>query len=1707
VCGLSLCKGKMDGDPPPLSATALVEAQTLCEVAGIDPGRLAQNAAGVPGSGGSGGSDEESPGALLANRSRPSAAPQSPTSSQTPKSRPSTVAASTRSGLGRPPSRMQSFGELHLGIDAPLDGAHVLRRRPASGSGTFPSHKRDDAAATAATALTSSSFAGNSNSNHGDSSRDDVEPLSTRLELFHFDLGTTPPTTHMLRGLGFERWFSHLTDLVIIRQHINRLECLDSNSVPNLRRLWVSECELLCSIHHGALAGLTHLRELNLYGNNIQHIENLGHLSSLEVLNLSGNRITELGPDCFSGLRNLRELKLASNSLSFISPDAFGDAGTVLVEVNLADNSLSDWSVRVAFSPFRAPRLRKLVFANEIEGANPLCHTPAYRSHMIRVCRQLTHLDETRIFDEERDAAEASWRTEKSNFELDRRAVLRAKLKVISIAKSVQESWLLKAAASIRAGLVSDPNPLAALDDLIRNSVGTANKGASATVSVTQICNDGQLALKAIEHCASVEDHHVTLNRSSHNSVALRSADARVLRDFGVLFASNLPRRELPISEVEDGNWATWTQVAETPRVPSTLTDIMCCVRVLHACNGEGDLDGVDVRVSRLVSVDRNVGAKQRLRRAVSQIRVEEAKFAKRRQDSGHVRAASAGPTESISRRTRSQGKIVIVPVDDMTFDLDEEIGTEPLLGKMSFPAEEDLEVRGDLASGHPASSMKLLFAVVSTDPTDMATSWNSLEALLTAVLPDEAAEKRYPWFFSERIQLPTSSLSEKKGVIVMCCQGYVGNAHEFEDAEVQVRRGNGHGPSYRFRNPKLILPLFMTEIVSGRTMIGAQSLDLSSVTSLPAESYEESVSRLMQPILDDFDLGCRTSVTEEGSRDPSGGFGPQVISLDGDSLKRVLANDEVPESLLLAGHSIERIEPALFGETLEHVMSLNLSFNHLEEIPAAIGRLKHLEALNVDFNRIGSLAGLRDRVSPGLQRLSLVGNRVNEDLFLLCRSLPARLSELDLRWNPVAAEEKWRSTAIAKLEQLRILDGVGVSAAELEQSRSLSGEMPVVRFDEVDGTATLDLSHRGLSSVQDVKWSEAFEKALEYGPHGVRIDFSGNLLELEALEQVQSAATAAGMNLEEAIFHHNHTGGSRNLSRLVSSKVPSLDLSECGLFELTHLAVLSSTLAVLSVDHNEFRSLQVFSQLVNLVELYCAGNKLADVAEFNYLVPLSRLAILDVSGNELCGCERIADQKQGRASVQSPAHSRCYRAQALFKLPGLRVLDGQIVTETQRGEAREEHGGRFNTDFLATRIGHTQFQRIRELSLSGAKLRRVDVLPPATLANLTILRLDDNHLVSIHGLHDIAHQLRELDLRGNRLESMSDLCRCSFTAPRRNPLFTALRRLDLSGNRLKDFSSAHLHMFGPALEFLDLSNNELQNLGKGAWTTLTGLRVLKLNSNKIRSLAGAADSWSTLNRLEELEMRENALRNLDSLRPMQYSIRRIDFSSNRIADTAEVDKITENGALNLTNLERLSFKGNFVARKTSYRPLVFVNFLPDRVSVAAPVFYLDDILVNEEDISIAEYFLAQQPSRRAPSAIEEDTPLDANSGSDLMGLSPRFADDGTDMPPSGKKLAKVLPPRRARAPNARETRPRVKSATSNKTLPPARGTASRRNVAEPKPKRAQRVTAVRSTRERENRAQRASSRRQILFRPKVEPPLDLSLTGQNLPMGHRSRR
>lgn len=72
----------------------------------------------------------------------------------------------------------------------------------------------------------------------------------------------------------------------------------------------------------------------------------------------------------------------------------------------------------------------------------------------------------------------------------------------------------------------------------------------------------------------------------------------------------------------------------------------------------------------------------------------------------------------------------------------------------------------------------------------------------------------------------------------------------------------------------------------------------------------------------------------------------------------------------------------------------------------------------------------------------------------------------------------------------------------------------------------------------------------------------------------------------------------------------------------------------------------------------------------------------------------------------ESPDH----RLFVVYHIQSLRALDGIPVDSVEEGLARDVYGGRLTQDFVAERLGHSNFVEVCELDLPNQGIRNIDL-------------------------------------------------------------------------------------------------------------------------------------------------------------------------------------------------------------------------------------------------------------------------------------------------------------------------------------------------------------------------------------------------------------
>eukprot|EP00736_Rhodelphis_marinus_P010350 Rmarinus@m.14060 len=723
----------------------------------------------------------------------------------------------------------------------------------------------------------------------------------------------------------------------------------------------------------------------------------------------------------------------------------------------------------------------------------------------------------------------------------------------------------------------------------------------------------------------------------------------------------------------------------------------------------------------------------------------------------------------------------------------------------------------------------------------------------------------------------------------------------------------------------------------------------------------------------------------------------PKVFLISDDLIQKVCRTPDLSHITYLNLHSnnIRKIEGL---SALENLKSLVLSFNEIQKIEG-LQSLRNLEQLELGFNLIKRVEGLKGL--DNLRVLELNNNLVYrlEDINVLKKCVP-NLEELNLRNCAVCEVKSYQGVVLRRLTSLQVLDGRVITVADRnnasEGAVSITAELirdnafakrrsgwnaqlmkpPVSGRDALDTERTTGSSSRsqsrrsgretadstasangdddtrsvvsGYSTTRarrdgrmkrgglrpiacdptlkdsDSWWSKVEELDLDH----LRLRKISMLDKLQKIRKItlndNEISRLEGLEnctfLEELSLEENRIMKIENLDNLTFMK--KLDLGKNKISRIEGLLNLSH-LTQLSIEDNELSSLAGLSHLSNLMELYAGNNRISDLREILQLKELPKLIILDLNGNALC-----TDPE--------------YRLYSVYHLRKLKVLDGLGIESSEQSAAREKYSGKLTHEFLVDKIGHGFFEHVRELDISGCRIREVgQCLSPESFTNLREVNLDNNNMSSLSGLSQLRN-LVVLRLNHNRISTIGDGPDDGFSE------LVNLEVLQLGYNQI-----AHIPMLNlknlVELKVLFLQGNDIQKVE--GLENLTQLRELVLDKNKVRFLSEY--SFANLVNLRELRLEENGLRSLLYLNSLP-KLQSLFLTCNRIMEMPELERLC-----GMNCLVELSLQNNPVSRKQLYRPSM-LRYLPS-------LRILDGREISYEERERVEVLFAAADRRESP--------------------------------------------------------------------------------------------------------------------------------------------
>lgn len=372
----------------------------------------------------------------------------------------------------------------------------------------------------------------------------------------------------------------------------------------------------------------------------------------------------------------------------------------------------------------------------------------------------------------------------------------------------------------------------------------------------------------------------------------------------------------------------------------------------------------------------------------------------------------------------------------------------------------------------------------------------------------------------------------------------------------------------------------------------------------------------------------------------------------------------------------------------------LDLGSNKIASV-ANLEKLTALTQLALEDNEITSLEGIP--CCKSLMELYLGNNRLDQLRQIQALKLLPKLIICDLSDNPLCEEEDYRHYVIYHLRKLKVLDGLGIEAAETQVAKSkYAGKLTFDLLEDKTGTQfldhlrELDIAGMRLRDLGTVFASDSLRalkelnldnnsltdvSALRVLPHLAVLRLNRNKLDnapLFAARQLEedepppvcasltvlqlggnqiSQISALGLGqlqkLRVLFLQDNDIQRVEGLEALAGLRELVLDRNRIKYIDPNALSNQVS-LRELRLEENGLRSLAHLGPLPRLHSLHLGCNRVSDVVELDKLAELDSLTELSLSNNPV-------------------ARKQVYRAMVVHRCEVLRYLDGREITIEER--------------------------------------------------------------------------------------------------------------------------------------------------------------------------------------------------------------------------------------------------------------------------------------------------------------------------------------------------------------------------------------------------------------------------------------------------------
>ena len=360
-----------------------------------------------------------------------------------------------------------------------------------------------------------------------------------------------------------------------------------------------------------------------------------------------------------------------------------------------------------------------------------------------------------------------------------------------------------------------------------------------------------------------------------------------------------------------------------------------------------------------------------------------------------------------------------------------------------------------------------------------------------------------------------------------------------------------------------------------------------------------------------------------------------------------------------------------------------------------------------------------------------------------------------------------------------------------------------------------------------------------------------------------------------------------KKLENLPAS-LKKLDISNNEFDDLTGIEK-SKDLEWFNFENNNIKSISKINKLLNIRELYCAGNYINNPKECCQLGKLKKLEIVDLTGNEVC---RLVKD---------------LRITMIYYCKLLKNFNRININDQERIKAKEYFTGRLTSEVLEKRlgVGYSTFNLV-ELDLSSLKLKdEINLFNKELYPKLTKLNLSRNIFKSFSIFGKLPY-LVELNLNYNLFTEIFPK-KAKIISGKGIFGLPSLESLELAGNQISNLNGIQ---FFNKLKILILRENSLAKID--CINHMEYLTFLDVSFNKLRNCD--KPSIGILPSLQVFLCDNNYLKNINGFEKF-YSIQSMSFENNKIPDYNSLERLVI-----LENLKDLSLGNNPITKSINYR-------------------------------------------------------------------------------------------------------------------------------------------------------------------------------------------